>query len=106
MLFLSLIVLCITALNLARFLSQENTSSPILLLYTDGDPDHNLTLLSVQLSLIALYSHFDLDMFQVVRTAPYQPLQKSELHPQFGFANSAIDASQYGGELWKNDCQL
>ena len=41
-------------------------------MYTDGGPDHNLTFLSVQLALIALFIHFDLDMLQAVRTAPYR----------------------------------
>ena len=57
--------------ELAKILPQEDTSSSILLLYTDGGPDHNLTFLSVQLAIIALYIHFDLDMIQAVRTAPY-----------------------------------
>ena len=57
--------------ELGKILCQENISSPVLLLYTDGDPDHNLTFLSVQLALLALYIHFDLDMIQAVRTAPY-----------------------------------
>ena len=54
--------------ELAKILSQEGISSPILLLYTDDGPDHNLTFLSVQLAIIALYISFDL---QAVRTAPY-----------------------------------
>ena len=57
--------------ELAKILSQESISSPILLLYTDGGPDHNLTFLSVQLAIISLYISFDLDMIQAVRTAPY-----------------------------------
>ena len=57
--------------ELGKILSQENISSPILLLYTDGGPDHNLTFLSVQLAIIALYVYFDLDMIQAVQTAPY-----------------------------------
>ncbi len=52
--------------KLCKILSQESVSSPILLLYTDGGPDHNLTFLSVQLAIIALYIHFDLEMIQAL----------------------------------------
>ena len=43
---------------------------PILLLYTDGGPDHRLTYLSVQLSIIALFLQLDLDVLIAGRTAP------------------------------------
>ncbi len=43
---------------------------PVLLLYTDGGPDHRLTYLSVQLSLIALWLNLDLDFLCAVRTPP------------------------------------
>ena len=59
------------ATELGKILSQEGFSSPLLLLYTDGGPDHNLAFLTVQLSLIALFIHFDLDMIVAVKTAPY-----------------------------------
>ena len=43
-----------------------------LLLYTDGGPDHRLTYLSVQLSLIALFLNLNLDILCAARTAPNQ----------------------------------
>ena len=42
----------------------------ILFLYCDGGPDHRLTYISVQLSLIALFLQLDLDFLCVARTAP------------------------------------
>ncbi len=42
----------------------------ILFLYTDGGPDHRLTYISVQLSLIALFRHLNLDLLIAGRTAP------------------------------------
>lgn len=45
-------------------------AKPILLLYTDGGPDHRLTYLSVQLSMIALFLQLDLDVLIAGRTAP------------------------------------
>ena len=43
---------------------------PMLFIYSDGGPDHRLTYVSVQISLIALYLHHDLDYLCVARTAP------------------------------------
>ena len=41
-----------------------------LFLYSDGGPNHRLTYVSVQLSLIALFLNFDLDILIACRTAP------------------------------------
>ena len=43
---------------------------PVLVLYTDGDLDHCLTYLSVQMALIALFRKLDLDYLCAARTAP------------------------------------
>ena len=42
----------------------------ILFVYTDGGPDHRLTYVSSQLSLIALFLKLDLDVLVAGRTAP------------------------------------
>ena len=47
------------------------SSPPILFLYTDGGPDHRVTYLSVQLSLICVFQTLDLDFLCVARTAPH-----------------------------------
>jgi hypothetical protein len=41
-----------------------------LFLFSDGGPDHHLTYLSVQLSLIALFLKLDLDVLIARKTAP------------------------------------
>ncbi|KAK6192561.1 hypothetical protein SNE40_004009 [Patella caerulea] len=46
--------------------------TPIVAIYSDGGPDHRITYLSVQLSLIALFVNLDLDMLVAARTAPLQ----------------------------------
>ena len=51
--------------------SKSLDTKPILFLYTDGGPDHRLTFLSVQLSLIACFLRLDLDFLCVCRTAPF-----------------------------------
>ena len=45
---------------------------PILLLYADGGPDHRITYVSVQVSLIAIFRYVNLDYLVAVRTAPMQ----------------------------------
>ncbi len=42
----------------------------MLFLYSDGGPDHRLTFITVQLSLIALFLHLNLDILVAARTAP------------------------------------
>ena len=44
---------------------------PLLFIYSDGGPDHRLTYLSVQLSLISVFLKLDLDFLCAARTAPY-----------------------------------
>ena len=51
--------------------SNCQVSNPIVFLYTDGGPDHRLTYINVQLSLISLYLTLDLDFLCACRTAPY-----------------------------------
>ena len=43
----------------------------ILFLYSDGGPDHRLTYVSIQLSLVCLFLKLDLDYLYACRTAPY-----------------------------------
>jgi hypothetical protein len=51
---------------------EDKTYKPnILLLYTDGRPDHRCTYRSVQISLILLFLHGNFDFLCAVRTAPY-----------------------------------
>ena len=58
------------ATELNKVLETDN-SSPILLLYTDGGPDHRSNYPSVQISLICLFLHLDLDFLCAIRTPPY-----------------------------------
>ena len=47
-----------------------------LFIYSDGGPDHRLTYVSVQLSLIALFLNLDLDLLVAARTAPSHSLYR------------------------------
>ena len=59
------------ASELISLIETDVQSKPILFLYTDGGPDHRLTFIAVQLSLISLFLQLDLDYLCAVRTAPY-----------------------------------
>ena len=52
------------AADLYSLLLTRMGSKSILCIYSDGRPDHRLTYVSVQLSLIALYLNLDLDFLQ------------------------------------------
>lgn len=59
-------------------LEQYNSEIPeMLLLYTDGGPDHRTTFGSVQISLICLFLQGDFDFLASVRTAPYHSWMNS-----------------------------
>ena len=58
--------------ELSSWLTAQLGSKSILLLYTDGEPDHRLTYVSTQLSLIALFLNLNLDLLCAARTAPNQ----------------------------------
>ena len=57
--------------ELYQVLRSVSFSSPVLFVYTDGGPDHRITYVSVQLSLICLFLKLDLDFLCAGRTAPY-----------------------------------
>ena len=49
-----------------------NNANEILMIYSDGGPDHRVTYGSVQVSLICLFILLDLDMLVAARNAPGQ----------------------------------
>ena len=58
------------AKELHSILVSKMVGRHILFMYSDGGPDHRLTYISVQLSLIALFKNLDLDVLIAARTAP------------------------------------
>ena len=51
-------------------LLESDTVKPVLMIFSDGGPDHRLTYHSVKLSLIILFKALDLDLLIAGRTAP------------------------------------
>ena len=58
--------------ELNSWLTRQIGDKSIMFLYTDGGPDHRLTYVSTQLSLIALFLNLNLDLLCAARTAPNQ----------------------------------
>ena len=54
-----------------RSLGYNPVLCPLLLLHVDGGPNHRLTYISVQVSLVALFRSLNLDYLLATRTAPY-----------------------------------
>ena len=59
------------ACELHDILLTEIGMKSVLCLYTDGGPDHRMTYISTQLSLIALFLNLNLDYLCAARTAPH-----------------------------------
>ena len=61
------------ATELLKTLQSTGTcnTNPVLLLYTDGGPDHRSNYPIVQIALVCLFLQLDLDFLCAVRTPPY-----------------------------------
>ena len=57
--------------KLYKLFAERNIESPVMLIYTDGGPDHNTTCLLVELGIIALLLQHNLGMIEAVKTTPY-----------------------------------
>ena len=51
---------------------KEESTNHVVLVVSDGGPDHRVTYLSVKVAMIALFKSLDLDMLIAIRTCPYQ----------------------------------
>ena len=54
---------------LSKFDGKEKVP-PVLIIYSDGGPEHRTTFLSVKIAMIALSRFLDLDMLLLARTTP------------------------------------
>ena len=58
------------AVELSQLMELHKIDDPILVLYTDGGPDHRCDYLSVIYSMVFLFIKHDLDMLILARNAP------------------------------------
>ena len=79
------------ATELTQLLQRKGDIPPILLLYTDGGPDHRLTYNSVRCALICLFLHLDLDFFSSSSNCSRAKLGKSSrkdyVHSKFNYTD-------------------
>ena len=84
-------------------ITQDLETKPIMFLYTDGGPDHRLTYLSVQLSLISLFLKLDLNFLCACRTAPFHswrnPVEQVMSILNLGFQSIGLMRKQVEEEL-------
>ena len=59
-------------LQMVKVLKMAGAKPEVLLLYTDGGPDHNVKFVTVRLGLIAIFIACDLDFLVAARTCPQQ----------------------------------
>lgn len=57
-------------MELLKMLNQKDNRKPVLMLFTDGGPDHRVTYHSVKLSLIVLFRRLSLELLVAGRSAP------------------------------------
>ena len=78
----------------------------MLLLYTDGGPDHRITYISVQVALICLFLSLNLDYLLAARTAPYHswrnPVERIMSTLNLGLQSVGL-MRQAGDETFENE---
>lgn len=83
--------------------SPESDVKPILLLFSDGGPDHRVTYHSVKLSLIVLFKKLDLDLLVAGRTAPghswLNPCERIMSLINLGLQNVSLTPSECSSDM-------
>lgn len=58
------------AIELQKVIAQHHLEAPIVVMYTDGGPDHRCDYISVIYSMVFLFFDLNLDMLVLARNAP------------------------------------
>lgn len=97
---LSIMAKCMldSKIQLSKLLFQQQISSPILVLFTDGGPDHNNTFLSVQLGLIALFLHAGISQNCIISIVE-KPMRVGSFDFKFRATGYWSNASSHGDEI-------
>ena len=97
------------ALELSKCLKAASVNTilkPLLALYIDGGPDHRLTYGAVQVALIAMFKHLQLDYIVAARACPGQLFKNPVAGANHVFDKSCLavywpdagrDVSRHGG---------
>jgi hypothetical protein len=91
--------------ELNKWLITKMAGRSVLFLYADGGPDHRLSFVSVQLSLLALFISLDLDMLIAGQTAPSHswanPVERIMAIINLGLQCIGVMRKQMGEEVEK-----
>lgn len=89
--------------ELLKMLSQKDNRKPVLMLFTDGGPDHRMTYHSVKLSLIVLFRRLNLELLVAGRTAPghswVNPAERIMSLLNLAFENAALSCRECSSDL-------
>ena len=58
------------AVEMAELIQKKGSIHPVILIYSDGGPDHRCTYLSVMLTMVYIWLRFDCDLLVLARTPP------------------------------------
>ncbi|XP_071122564.1 uncharacterized protein [Mytilus edulis] len=91
------------AAEMQRNLLFAEEVSPVLMLFSDGGPDHRITYHSVKLSLIILFKNLDLDILIAGRTAPghswINPVERIMSTLNIALQNAALARSECTSDM-------
>lgn len=80
----------------------HSAEKPMLIIVSDGGPDHRVTYLSVKVVMIALFRALNLDMLVCAKTCPHQSWQNiaERIMPTLNLAvmNVSLCRSEFPGE--------
>ncbi|KAK3101765.1 hypothetical protein FSP39_006187 [Pinctada imbricata] len=86
------------AAEIEKIVRQLECIKPILMIYSDGGPDHRITYRSVKLALIILFKRLGIDVLIAARTAPgnswANPAERVMSTPNLALQNTAPTRSE------------
>ena len=91
------------AVELENILNMKADKKPVLMLFTDGGPDHKVTFHSVKLALIILFKRLDLELLVAGRTAPghswTNPAERIMSLLNLAFQNAALSRVECASDI-------
>lgn len=91
------------AVELQHILNLKGEQKPVLMMFTDGGPDHRVTYHAVKLALIILFKRLGLEMLVAGRTAPghswTNPAERIMSLLNLAFQNAALSRNECSSDM-------
>lgn len=91
------------AVELQHILNLKGEQKPVLMMFTDGGPDHRVTYHAVKLALIVLFKRLGLEMLVAGRTAPghswTNPAERIMSLLNLAFQNAALSRNECSSDM-------